>query len=595
MLCADTIADAPLRAPCLPMSSCYWFYATPDGVTTPEDMYFQCYSAGHPDYGAQAASFRDLAEFDFMVGLATTTYVLLGGSDHREEGKFVWWDGTDFTYADTKWASNEPSNLEGGTLDSQELVELNTANSNINDISFDLTGRGMDFGVMCYTSALCPLGYAMSHLGDRCIDVRRGDGGTKWHEARSVCAAHGATLATARSAGELSMISFMGGADHVPWLNYNDLETEGVYRWGDDGAERSHFGKGSAGTAGWDEGEPNNFGGDEDCADVVVWSAENGPGLLNDADCVDTAWGDDDIVAACMIPYAHCPAGWHLNPRGDRCYTGIANTGSQSAVELYNACVNEGPRGYGAVVASIRDDAENEFAETIVDDGFTYLVIGGRDTETEDEWVWADGFPFSYHAWETGSGEPNDVNGEDRSEIRTSGLWNDIGDANTASTRGVMCYFSVLCPPGYAMSPLGDRCFGILRPGGATNYADAEAACAARGDRLARPRSLGEQRLLHAMAGDGTVVWLGLRDDQSEGTWVWDDTGTTLGSGGTFAPEWGVSEPLNSVGDEDCAVLGYDSASGDGTMSAISCTDTTDGGDNVYAACYSNGEWPRHC
>jgi hypothetical protein len=50
--------------------------------------------------------------------------------------------------------------------------------------------------------------------------------------------------------------------------------------------------------------------------------------------------------------------------------------------------------------------------------------IGFTDREEEGSFRWTDGSAADYANW--GSGEPNDANGEDCTQLTTSGFWNDL-------------------------------------------------------------------------------------------------------------------------------------------------------------------------
>lgn len=101
------------------------------------------------------------------------------------------------------------------------------------------------------------------------------------------------------------------------------------------------------------------------------------------------------------------------------------------------------------------------------------------------------------------------------------------------------------------LAPVAGRLY--LWCGGASlTWADAGAACVARGASLVQIEDADELNFLRA-AGV-TSSWLGLSDTEEEGIWRWVD-----GSALSYA-NWGEGEPNDSAGIEDCAVLRSDGA-----------------------------------
>lgn len=83
-----------------------------------------------------------------------------------------------------------------------------------------------------------------------------------------------------------------------------------------------------------------------------------------------------------------------------------------------------------------------------------------------------------------------------------------------------------------------------------TTWAEAEAACKARGGHLATSTSADKNAFLTNMAGS-TRVWLGGTDEGTEGTWRWI-TGEEWGY-----TSWGAGQPDNAGGAEHYLELNY--------------------------------------
>ena len=84
-----------------------------------------------------------------------------------------------------------------------------------------------------------------------------------WHAAREDCQSRGGDLASIHSEAEnREAFALTGGRD--TWLGLNGEEDEHNYVWSDGTPTDYH---------GWAPGEPNNFGGDEDCGGY--WSGRN--------------------------------------------------------------------------------------------------------------------------------------------------------------------------------------------------------------------------------------------------------------------------------------------------------------------------------
>ena len=95
---------------------------------------------------------------------------------------------------------------------------------------------------------------------------------TTWAAASAACAAWGGTLARIDSATEEAFVSSSVTAD--TWIGLNDLATEGDMRWDGTGDVSVYVN--------WATDQPDNFGGDEDCVEVLADSRG-----WNDLPCTD--------------------------------------------------------------------------------------------------------------------------------------------------------------------------------------------------------------------------------------------------------------------------------------------------------------------
>jgi len=104
---------------------------------------------------------------------------------------------------------------------------------------------------------------------------------TSWPDADAIATSLGGTLVTINDQAEndfvqISMLAF-DGADRRTWIGFNDVEIEGTFQWRS--GEPVTF-------TNWNAGEPNDFGGAEDYAEMLggngQWNdqAETGNGFV---------------------------------------------------------------------------------------------------------------------------------------------------------------------------------------------------------------------------------------------------------------------------------------------------------------------------
>jgi hypothetical protein len=110
-----------------------------------------------------------------------------------------------------------------------------------------------------------PVCYGCTTVGDYigCSDA------VSWESAADLCVAFGASLASIEDATANSAVAAFGGER---WIGANDRTSEGTWRWAD-GSPVSY--------TQWYSGEPNDYGGNEDCAGINFGAT----GYWNDYNC----------------------------------------------------------------------------------------------------------------------------------------------------------------------------------------------------------------------------------------------------------------------------------------------------------------------
>jgi len=203
------------------------------------------------------------------------------------------------------------------------------------------------------------------------------------NSAEAACETLGGTLASITSADMNSELVSLAGGNSV-WIGLSDQSTEGTYVW-EDGSEPTY--------TSWASGEPNDYGGAEDC--VEMWSSGN----WNDDSC------SDNKESICELSTESLTFDYY--------------TDTLSWDDAETEC-----QGFGGNLVSITSEAINEEVLALVGGADNDVWIGLNDQSTEGTYVWVNGTEADYTNW--GYGEPNDYGGgEDCVEMKSNGEWND--------------------------------------------------------------------------------------------------------------------------------------------------------------------------
>eukprot|EP00054_Salpingoeca_dolichothecata_P012713 m.70479 g.70479 ORF g.70479 m.70479 type:complete len:387 (-) comp20086_c0_seq1:63-1223(-) len=188
---------------------------------------------------------------------------------------------------------------------------------------------------------------------------------------------------------------------HKCWLTLNDIATEGKYEWGT-GAPRGY--------RNYALGEPNNWGGNEDC--TTIYSEGRYQGKWNDDSCKAR------FPALCAGGPVPEEVKVDLTPNQ---YTAYRSRIPQRYLRAF--C-----KRYGAEPAKISNQEQNIAATKACSLFADRCWIGLNDVAQEGRWVWADRSPRTYE--NNAPGEPNNWgNDEDCTTLLAVGPyashWND--------------------------------------------------------------------------------------------------------------------------------------------------------------------------
>ncbi|CAG04688.1 unnamed protein product [Tetraodon nigroviridis] len=101
-----------------------------------------------------------------------------------------------------------------------------------------------------------------------------------WNQSREFCISKGGDLAVLNSKEEQAFVNGWLKTSQNAWIGLFDIETEGTWKWVDGTVVTTTY---------WQPGQPNSYGGNQDCGEILQDSG--GVGQWNDDACTaDQTW-----------------------------------------------------------------------------------------------------------------------------------------------------------------------------------------------------------------------------------------------------------------------------------------------------------------
>ena len=351
--------------------------------------------------------------------------------------------------------------------------------------SCETTGKWSPMGTAC---AECPDKFALNKDFGKCYFFPKQR--NTFNDGEKFCAALGAVIAFPATLEENAFLSSF--INYNTFIGITDRVQEGT--WMTVTGEAIPFTK-------WNRGEPNNAGrGGEDCVEM------GGNGLWNDRNC---ARGELYFVCQktkvtlrhCLDFLDNCPQLFDANP----------NVCTEDPSYAENNC--RFTCGMCSPMATPACNIDTPGAE----DGDQQVLTRGM------------AYTFSCPAGTVA------VSGRKVRGCTASGY---------LSGQPLEC--ATDCPGDWTISLTHSHCYKLFDT--PKNYADAQTHCANLTGTLTTASDEEEQAFVSSLKGSRNIIWLGLSDSVTEGTFLWID-GALLSY-----TNWKSREP-NNAGEEDCATM----------------------------------------
>ncbi len=374
--------------------------------------YYEAEDLKFKDNQGYLATITSASENAFVAGLVPDDATAwIGLTDVTTEGEYKWINGEPFVYSN--WNPNQPDNHNND----EDYIEFYGDSGKWNDNS-NHNGYTDGFVVEYTLPTYNPenghyyeyIGLAdwdtvsTSWLWDHLISQRQSFDGNRGH------------LATITSASENAFVTALLPHDSRAWIGLTDVTTEGEYKWIN--GEPFVY-------SNWNPNQPDNSN-DEDYIELLQYSGK---------------WNDNadnyDKITGYVVEYTPRVSDPVYNPENGHYYELVysSNTIWYSAAVIAESSTFNGLNGH---LVTITSQSENDFVASLSDDDFRPW-IGLTDRNTEGEYKWVTGEPFTYSNWSPG--EPSAGTDEDYIEFFASNdKWNDIYTVNDYTDSYVVEY-----------------------------------------------------------------------------------------------------------------------------------------------------------
>ncbi|KAM4634074.1 macrophage mannose receptor 1 [Polymixia lowei] len=439
-------------------------------------------------------------------------------------GQYIWLDSSPVTY--THWGPGEPNNANGEEL----CVQMYRHQGGWNDANCGLGGAGY----VCKKfpgegptpppptqpwEGNCPSGWM--RFNNKCFIFKGHKDGIKanWSYARSWCRGQGGELAVIDNQYENDFVSsYLRDLVLPAWIGLSDLLVENQYTWSDGDSPVLY--------TNWNNKEPNNAGGSEDC--VAMTHNYLVSGKWNDDSCHEersfVCYRKKSSSINPPPPTVNpCPDGyisWYKN-----CYKLIEEPATWQAAQA--SCVQQGGN-----LASIDMSYDQAFVAGVVLQGKADAWIGLRRKDDSDSYKWSDDWPVFFTHW--GPGEPSNIQGEGCVSMLGKpmfhGTWNDT---SCDQAKRYICKISAEKPPptpapgdGKCLpfwKPYGRYCYYVYNGPQGFSWPDSRHYCQSFKGELVSIHSRAEVEFIRNLNHTKTHnVWIGLTRDRNFG-WAWTD------------------------------------------------------------------------